>query len=34
MICAKTGCDRERATIELEKANNCIADAIDAIEKQ
>jgi len=34
MICAKTGCDRERAAIELEKANNCIADAIDAIEKQ
>lgn len=34
MICAKTGCDCERAAIELEKANNCIADAIDAIEKQ
>lgn len=32
MICQKTGCDRDRAKIELEKANNCIADAIDAIE--
>lgn len=32
MICQKTGCDRERAAIELEKANNCIADAMDAIE--
>lgn len=32
MICDKTGCGRERATMELEKANNCIADAIDAIE--
>ena len=34
MICAKTGCDRERAALELEKANNCIADAIDAIEAE
>lgn len=32
MICQKTGCDSERAEIELEKANNCIADAMDAIE--
>lgn len=32
MICQKTGCDKERAKAELEKANNCIADAIDAIE--
>ena len=32
MICQKTGCDRERAAAELEKANNCIADAMDAIE--
>lgn len=32
MICQKTGCDRERAALELEKANNCIADAMDAIE--
>lgn len=32
MICAKTGCDRERAAYELVKADNCIADAIDAIE--
>ena len=34
MICAKTGCDRERAAFELAKADNCIADAIDAIEGQ
>lgn len=33
MICAKTGCDRERAALELAKANNCIADAMDAIEE-
>lgn len=33
MICQKTGCDAARAAIELEKANNCIADAMDAIEK-
>ncbi len=32
MICSKTGCDRERAAYELAKADNCIADAIDAIE--
>ena len=32
MICQKTGCDRERAAAELKKANNCIADAMDAIE--
>jgi len=32
MICSKTGCDRERAAFELAKADNCIADAIDAIE--
>ncbi len=32
MICEKTGCDRERATFELYKADNCIADAMDAIE--
>lgn len=32
MICQKTGCDRERAEFELKKANNCIADAMDAIE--
>ena len=32
MICQKTGCDRKRAALELEKANNCIADAMDAIE--
>jgi N-acetylmuramic acid 6-phosphate etherase len=32
MICDKTGCDRERAALELEKANYCIADAMDAIE--
>lgn len=32
MICAKTGCDRDRAAFELVKADNCIADAIDAIE--
>lgn len=32
MICQKTGCDRDRAAAELEKANNCIADAMDAIE--
>ena len=32
MICQKTGCDKERAEIELKKANNCIADAMDAIE--
>lgn len=32
MICAKTGCDKERAAYELAKSNNCIADAIDAIE--
>ena len=33
MICQKTGCDAARAASELEKANNCIADAMDAIEK-
>lgn len=32
MICDKTGCDRDRAALELAKANNCIADAMDAIE--
>ena len=32
MICLKTGCTPERAAGELEKANNCIADAMDAIE--
>ena len=32
IICAKTGCDKERAAYELAKSNNCIADAIDAIE--
>ena len=32
MICQKTGCDAERAAIELGKANNVIADAMDAIE--
>lgn len=32
MICQKTGCDKERAAFELGKANNCIADAMDAIE--
>lgn len=32
MICMKTGCDKERAAYELVKADNCIADAIDAIE--
>lgn len=32
MICQKTGCDPERAAVELEKANNVIADAMDAIE--
>lgn len=32
MICQKTGCDRERAAEELNKANNVIADAMDAIE--
>ena len=32
MICQKTGCDRERAEAELKKAQNCIADAMDAIE--
>ena len=32
MICNKTGCDRERAALELARANNCIADAMDAIE--
>ena len=34
MICAKTGCDAERAAEELKKANNVIADAIDNIERQ
>lgn len=34
MICQKTGCDRERAAYELEKANNCIADAMDTIESK
>ncbi|MBR5277920.1 MAG: N-acetylmuramic acid 6-phosphate etherase [Clostridia bacterium] len=32
MICQKTGCDRNTAALELAKANNCIADAMDAIE--
>lgn len=32
MICQKTGCTPERAESELQKANNCIADAMDAIE--
>ncbi len=34
MICQKTGCTKERAVTELEKANNCIADAMDAIERK
>ncbi len=34
MICSKTGCDRERAAFELVKHDNCIADAIDAIENE
>ncbi len=34
MICSKTGCDRERAKAELEKANYCIADAMDNIENE
>ncbi len=32
MICQKTGCDRNTAALELAKADNCIADAMDAIE--
>ena len=32
MICQKTGCTPERAEEELAKANNVIADAMDAIE--
>ena len=32
MICQKTGCTPERAEMELQKANNVIADAMDAIE--
>lgn len=32
MICTKTGCDAETAARELEKSNNVIAHAIDAIE--
>ncbi len=32
MICRRTGCTPERAEAELKKANNCIADALDAIE--
>ncbi len=34
MICDKTGCDRDRAAFELAKYDNCIADAIDAIENE
>jgi len=34
MICDKTGCDRDTAALELAKANNCIADAMDAIESR
>lgn len=33
MITTKTGCDSDRAAIELAKADNIIADAIDAIEQ-
>ena len=33
MIMTKTGCDSDRAAIELAKADNIIADAIDAIEQ-
>lgn len=33
MICQKTGCSPEVAESELKKANNIIADAMDAIEK-
>lgn len=32
MICQKTGCSPERAEAELKRANNVIADAMDAIE--
>lgn len=32
MICQKTGCTPERAEVELRRANNVIADAMDAIE--
>lgn len=31
MICTETGCDREKATFELIKADNCVAHAIEAI---
>jgi N-acetylmuramic acid 6-phosphate etherase len=34
MICQKTGCTPERAEAALEKANNIIADAMDAIEAE
>lgn len=34
MICQKTGCTPERAEEALEKANNIIADAMDAIEAE
>ncbi len=34
MICQKTGCTPEVAETELKKANNIIADAMDAIEKK
>jgi len=34
MICQKTGCTPEIAEEELKKANNIIADAMDAIEKK
>lgn len=34
MICQKTGCTPERAEAELKRANNSIADAIDAIEAE
>lgn len=34
MICQKTGCTPERAEMELQRANNIIADAMDAIEAE
>lgn len=34
MICDKTGCDRDKAAFELAKHDNCIADAMDAIESE
>ncbi|MBR2901538.1 MAG: N-acetylmuramic acid 6-phosphate etherase [Clostridia bacterium] len=34
MICTETGCDREKATFELIKADNCVAHAIEAINEE